>query len=264
MPRHAALFFTLAIAGAALDLTTKSLAFKHIQWGDEVTIIDGFFSYGKTTNPGVIFGKFPGAKKFWMWVSIAAVPAIMWIFFAAKRHRWILTITLGMILAGTIGNMYDRVFTEKQEVRDFIKFYYVRGEGTDEEIAALKTEGKYGICRNCDQSFPWRLRENPRALYCSNCSEAVWPLFNLADSFICVGVFLLTIEMMFFDEKRKPKPVPPPAPVAAAPAEPGVEVNVNVMNVPPPPARNKDDPPPKDPSTPSGPAAGPGPVVDPQ
>ena len=32
--------------------------------------------------------------------------------------------SLGMILAGTIGNMYDRVFTEVHEVRDFIKFYY--------------------------------------------------------------------------------------------------------------------------------------------
>ena len=27
--------------------------------------------------------------------------------------------------------------------------------------------------------------------------KKVWPLFNLADAFICVGVFLLTVEMMF-------------------------------------------------------------------
>jgi signal peptidase II len=45
----------------------------------------------------------------------------------------------------------------------------------------------------------------------------VWPLFNLADSCICVGVALLTVEMLFFDEKKKPAEVPP-APVPAVPA----------------------------------------------
>ena len=251
MPRHLALFFTIAIVGAALDLLTKALAFKYLQWGDEVVLIDGFFSYGKTTNPGVIFGKFPGAKVFWKWVSVAAVPAIMWIFFASKRPRWILTITLGMILAGTIGNMYDRVFTEKQEVRDFIKFFYIRGDGTDPEIAALKEAGKYGVCRNCESSIgSWRLREVPNALVCSNCREAVWPLFNLADSFICVGVFLLTIEMMFFDEKKKPRPVPPPAPVAVAP-ESNVQVNVNILTVSPPRGDSGNDPRPEPPPPPA-------------
>ena len=59
------------------------------------------------------------------------------------------------------------------------------------------------------------------------------PLFNLADAFICVGVFLLTVEMMFFDEKKK-KP--------DEPAKAGTQV--------PPPA------------VPPPPVAGPGPVVE--
>ena len=84
--------------------------------------------------------------------------------------------------------MYDRVFTDLHEVRDFIKFIYWT---------------------------PWKGR-------------TVWPLFNLADAFICVGVFLLTIEMMFFDEKKKPEPQPPKV----------------------------------EPSVPAGPVAGPGPVVE--
>jgi signal peptidase II len=32
-----------------------------------------------------------------------------------------------------------------------------------------------------------------------------WPLFNLADSCICVGVLLLSLEMLFFDDKKKPR-----------------------------------------------------------
>ena len=86
---------------------------------------------------------------------------------------------LALILAGTLGNMYDRVFTDLHRVRDFIKFYYRPASGPDK----------------------------------------VWPLFNLADAFICVGVFLLTIEMMFFDERNR-KPDEPPNPAPRAPAGP--------------------------------------------
>jgi signal peptidase II len=190
--RHLPLFFAVALAGAALDLWTKHLAFEHIRKYEEVRIIDGFFSYGRTTNPGVVFGMGGDAKKIWQVISVAAVPVILGIFFTVKKPKWILTISLGMILAGTLGNMYDRVFAEINgerihEVRDFIKFYYRPASG----------------------------------------GEKVWPLFNLADAFICVGVFLLTVEMMFFDEKKKPE-----------------------------------EPPKAEPSVPAGPAAGPGPVVE--
>jgi signal peptidase II len=184
--RHSALFFLVAFAGAGLDLWTKHLAFKHIQTYEEVVIIEGFFSYGRTTNPGVVFGIGAGAKKIWLAISVIAIPVILAIFYTVKKRKWILTISLGMILAGTIGNMYDRVFTEIQEVRDFIKFIYWT---------------------------PWK-------------GKAVWPLFNLADAFICVGVLLLTIEMMFFDEKKKkpdePQKVEQPPSVPAGPvADPG-------------------------------------------
>ena len=182
--RHSILFFAVAIAGAGLDLLTKHLAFEHIQRFQEVTIIDGFISYGRTTNPGVVFGVGANAKAIWKIISVAAVPVILLIFYTVRKPKWILTISLGMILAGTIGNMYDRVFTEVHEVRDFIKFYYRPAAG----------------------------------------GEKVWPLFNLADAFICVGVFLLTIEMMFFDEKKKPEEpakAAPPAPKIEPPASTG-------------------------------------------
>jgi signal peptidase II len=189
--RHSLLFFAVAAAGAGLDLLTKHLAFEHIQRFQEVTIIDGLFAYGRTTNPGVVFGMGGNAKIIWKFIAVAAVPVILIIFYTVRKPKWILTISLGMILAGTLGNMYDRVFTDLHEVRDFIKFYYRPASG----------------------------------------GEKVWPLFNLADAFICVGVFLLTVEMMFFDERKKAPPSPPPPPKIEPPA-------------------------------PAGPVAGPGPVVE--
>jgi signal peptidase II len=179
MRRQTALFFGLALLGSGLDLLTKHLAFQHVREYSEVTVVDGLLAIGRTTNPGVVFGKFGGAPAVWLVVSIAAVPAIVAIFLAGKPKGWVQTISLGMILAGTVGNMADRI--AYGAVRDFIKFY-TRASGV----------------------------------------EKVWPLFNLADSFICVGVFLLSVEMMFFEEKKK---------AAAAPA-----VAPAVAPVPPPPA----------------------------
>jgi signal peptidase II len=177
MPRHAALFFAVALSGAFLDLWTKHAVFAHFEaqpWPREVEVIPGLLAYGRTHNKGVVFGIAQGIPGFWKVIAVAAVPAILAIFFSVKRLRWILTLSLGMILAGTIGNMYDRL--AHGAVRDFLKFYVV-----------------------------------------SDGQQKVWPLFNLADSYICVGVFLLTVEMMFFEEKKKPSP----AAAAPAPAPPG-------------------------------------------
>ena len=180
MLRHGAVFAAIALSGAALDLWTKHLAFFHNPWGLDIPVIEGFFSFGKTRNPGVVFGLGPGMQTFWKIVSVAAVPALIALFLSGRRPRWILTVTLGMILAGTLGNMADRLGPEGS-VRDFLKFYVV-------------------------------LDGVPRP----------WPLFNLADAYICVGVFLLTLEMVLFDEKKKPavsavpaSPTPPGATTAA-------------------------------------------------
>lgn len=182
MPRHAALFFLVALSGAFFDLWTKHAVFDHFArrpWPSEVVVLDGFLNYGKTYNPGVVFGLAQKFPAFWKVVAVLAVPAILVIFFAVKKPKWILTLSLGMILAGTLGNMYDRLAFGA--VRDFLKFYVVSGG-----------------------------------------QQKVWPLFNLADAYICVGVFLLTVEMMFFEEKKKPAadptPAAPPPPPPAAPA----------------------------------------------
>ena len=166
MRRHAPVFALVALIGAGLDLLTKRLALDAVPNPGEIRVINGFFSIGHEHNPGVIWSFAPGAKTFWLVVSILAVPLIVWIF-TRSRRTWTTTICLGMILAGTIGNCWDRIF--HPGVRDFIKFYVVRSNGL----------------------------------------PAVWPLFNLADSCIVVGVILLSIELTFFED-----PTPSSAPTS--------------------------------------------------
>lgn len=83
-----------------------------------------------STNPGVVFG-LPMPR--WL-VQIATVFTVVLIggFFAASqdRDRW-LHVAAGLILAGALGNLYDRLFSVvavdgldpiRHEVRDFIDF----------------------------------------------------------------------------------------------------------------------------------------------
>jgi len=173
--KHRITFAALALAGAAVDLISKAVAFRHIAPSDrDVVVIDGFFEIGRTYNPGIVFGLAPGSSRVFLWISILAVPAIIAIFASLKRPKWVMTVSLGLILGGTIGNMYDRIVDGA--VRDFIKFYYAPGKP--------------------------------------------WPMFNLADSCICVGVALLSLEMLFFDEKKPKKGPDPVLAVPSGPTEP--------------------------------------------
>ncbi len=187
--RHWIAFAVTAALGAAADLVSKHYAFLHMRPNETLVVVDGFFEIGKTWNRGIVFGLFQSAGTVFLWVSILAVPAIVAIFASLKNPRWIMTASLGLILGGTIGNMYDRI--TEPGVRDFIKFYY-----------PTLIDGIRGR--------PVMMKE--------------WPLFNLADSCICVGVVLLSLEMLFFDEKKKKKgaePAPAAAPAApSAPTEP--------------------------------------------
>ncbi len=159
--RHRIAFLALALVGAALDLVSKNAVFAKLSLGQEYEVIAGFFYYGCTTNSGIVFGWFQGGGPIFLVISILAVPIIVWIYWRVKSPIWVMTASLGLILAGTLGNLYDRV--SFGHVRDFLKFQF----------------GSY-----------------------------VWPLFNIADSCICVGVVLLSIEMLFFEEKKQPVPLP--------------------------------------------------------
>ncbi len=157
--RHWILFLVIALFGAGIDLYSKTAVLDKVPYQEEIEIIPGYLSFGQIYNEGIVFGMFSDSKKIWLIVSILAVPIIVGVFASVKNPRWIYVVTMGLILAGTLGNLYDRAAYEK--VRDFIKFSYD--------------------------------------------SEHVWPLFNLADSYICMGVLLLSVEMIFFDEKKKEK-----------------------------------------------------------
>jgi lipoprotein signal peptidase len=155
------LFWCLVITGFAFDIATKYGMFRalwHTSGEGRVEVVPGAFRFiaqfekdrdGAIVEPaeddwraplqrlnspglprvnqGALFGMGNDyriyANGFFMTVSLAAALAIIWWSSrpAAKSDRT-LSIALGMILGGTLGNLFDRVVFHG--VRDFLYFYW--------------------------------------------------------------------------------------------------------------------------------------------
>jgi signal peptidase II len=117
---HVILFFAIAVAGAVADLWTKSAVFQALgmpgEYRQETPEIqstywlwDGVFGFQTSLNQGALFGMGQGrSAMFAVFSVIALVGILIWLFHSARKSL-LLSCTLGLIVAGIIGNFYDRM-----------------------------------------------------------------------------------------------------------------------------------------------------------
>ena len=118
------LFWAIALGGAAFDLTTKSLIFARVgQPGSSpLPLVADILEFRTSYNPGALWGFGRGmsySPLIFAALSIIAGAGICWWLFArggARDLRY--TMALGLIMAGAIGNCYDRL--RYGQVRDFV------------------------------------------------------------------------------------------------------------------------------------------------
>jgi len=110
----------LAIIGLSLDLWSKSWAFSTLGLAERRPVVDGWLSFTLSYNTGALFGIGKGFKIVFVLASVAAFGFVLYLFGQYSRSRKSLHCALGMIMAGALGNVYDRLSFGK--VRDFIKF----------------------------------------------------------------------------------------------------------------------------------------------
>jgi lipoprotein signal peptidase len=80
-------------------------------------LIPGWLHFELTMNEGAVFGMGAGRTLLFVAVSLAAI-VFLFHLFARSGRQWFYQIILGMLLAGVLGNMYDRV--QYDYVRDMI------------------------------------------------------------------------------------------------------------------------------------------------
>ncbi len=119
-------FLLVVAVGVSLDLVTKAIAFRQLgphAAVHRVVVIPGVLRFHTTLNHGAVFGLGQGMALWFILMSVAAIGFVVYVFVSSYRRQWPTHLALGLILAGAMGNMYDRVFNHGG-VRDFIRLTY--------------------------------------------------------------------------------------------------------------------------------------------
>jgi signal peptidase II len=150
-PRRLGVLIVVAVLALGLDVLSKYLVVTHLEGRPAVTVVPGLLYLDVLRNPGAAFSMATGMT----WVlSLIALGVVVAIVFLAPRLRSIgWAIGIGLVLAGAVGNLADRIFRAPGPMRGHVVDW----------ISVFK---------------PW--------------AEA-FPVFNLADSSICVGGALIVL-----------------------------------------------------------------------
>jgi signal peptidase II len=127
--------------------------------GHPVTVIDKFWEWRLSMNPGSAFGLFSsqtGARIGLSVVGIAAVFGMLWMLRKARPDQRILHWALALVAGGAVGNLIDRIYYGV--VTDFVLWKYETHE---------------------------------------------WPVFNVADIVLVVGVGLMFIDIQKEGRREK-------------------------------------------------------------
>lgn len=123
------LFAGAAILGVAADLGSKSAVFQKLGYpsDESLVIVPNLLQFVTRLNQGGIwsFGAAYGVKMntlLAIFSSVASALILIWAYFGIKRGERFFPLVLGAILAGAIGNLFDRIVF--QGVRDFIEVHY--------------------------------------------------------------------------------------------------------------------------------------------
>ncbi|MEY3024533.1 MAG: lipoprotein signal peptidase [Planctomycetota bacterium] len=178
-------------SGFAFDLWTKYWSFEHVA-GEPVTLVPGqlvddpdyrlpwhpgvqvlqpdLLDFHLVLNQGAVFGIGQQRRAAFIGLTVLAIAAGLAVFARwTDRKAHLSHVAIGLILAGGIGNLYDRVV--------------------------------YGAVRDFLHLFP--RRDLPFGLHWPGGSSEIFPwVFNVADVLLLVGMGLLMIQAARADRRR--------------------------------------------------------------
>ena len=113
---------TVVVAILVLDLVTKYVFDSMLSDGQTKTIIPALFNFKQVHNYGAAWGSFAGQQVLLIIVTFVFLAIFAWFYIQEKNKSWLFNIAFGMIFAGCIGNLFDRLVFGY--VRDFIQFAF--------------------------------------------------------------------------------------------------------------------------------------------
>jgi signal peptidase II len=150
-PRRFAVLAVVAPLALALDILTKTLMVANQEGKSPIRILGGIVYLDVIRNPGAAFSMATGMTWILSLIAVAVVVALIVVAPRLRSTGW--AIGLGLVLAGALGNLLDRIFRSPGPLRghvvDFVSVF------------------------------------GPYAQY--------FAVFNVADSCICVGGALIVL-----------------------------------------------------------------------
>lgn len=159
------IYFGLLAGVLALDLATKHWAFDRLGFPgvrhDRIALVGDYLGLETNLNEGALFGMAQGKRLVFIPLAGVAILGIMgWLFIGRGANDLLLTIALGSVTGGILGNLWDRLGLHGM--------VWPGGERFGQPVYAVRD---------------WVHFEIPGVFD--------WPVFNIADSALVIGVTLL-------------------------------------------------------------------------
>jgi signal peptidase II len=118
-------WYALALVVIGLDQYTKGLASNALEYGRPVEVFS-WFNLTLQHNTGAAFSFLSDAggwQRYFFSIVAVVISAVLvvWLYLA-QRGQWLLALSLGLILGGAVGNLWDRMVLGY--VIDFISVHY--------------------------------------------------------------------------------------------------------------------------------------------
>ena len=163
------------------DLLVKSLAFKNVAGfavdpnsipaHDAVNLVPSILSLKLVANRGAVFGIGQGQRWIFIILGLIAIAVIVTTFIKSSAQRRWMHFALALILAGALGNLYDRVMFSM--VRDMLWLF-----------PGVKLPFGWHWPKGNDELYPW--------------------VFNIADMALLFGLGVILI-LLYRDDRKKSK-----------------------------------------------------------
>jgi signal peptidase II len=160
-----------------LDQATKLIIKSTMSLHDSISVFGNFLRITYIENSGMAFGLHVGNNVFFTIFTMAASIAILLYIFKMKGEHFIARLSLAIIFGGAMGNLTDRIL--RGQVVDFFDCEFF-----DINIPSFKF-------------FFFNF---------TGYSMDRWPIFNVADMAVTIGMILLLIFIGFTNEQQKEDP----------------------------------------------------------
>ena len=106
--RRVALFLVVALVAFLVDQVTKYVAVERLSGRPNVRVVGDLLQLTLARNPGAAFSTGTGFTEVFSVIAIVATAVVVWFGLRARSTLW--AFGLGMLLAGVMGNLADRLF----------------------------------------------------------------------------------------------------------------------------------------------------------